>query len=465
MTEIASSSQNARLKRLAALASTGASLFLSLAKLIVGLITGSLSLVSEGAHNAVDIAMSATTYFAVREADKPADEEHPFGHAKIEAVAALAQTGFLFALAVAVVYAAIRRLSAGAVEFDPSPAAFGVIGVSLVVDSVRWRMLTRIARQTRSDAIAADALHYASDLVSSVCVFLGLVASRFGFLYGDAIAALAVSGFIAVTGFELGRRTLDSLIDAAPKDMTSEVRAFVKNAEGVAGVESLRLRAAGPQVVGELAILVSRTLPLERVAEIKAALVAGLAKRWPELDLTIAANPRALDDESLVERALVVAARRRLFIHHVAVHHVDGRLSLTLDLEVDGKMSVGDAHSVASDLERALRAEVGADVEVETHIEPLETRELAGHAAAPEDARRFEDILSRLAAHDGRLGHIHHVRLRVIEDRGYGIFHCRIAPTASVSEAHVAVDALERATRAEMPELARLVGHVEPQLG
>src|ERR1700677_3855032 len=219
-------------KRRAALASTAASAALTLAKLGAGGLSGSLALLSEGLHNLLDIAVSASTYFAIR----AADEDHPFGHAKIEAVAALAQTGFLAALSVGVAFQAIRRLGEPSEIIDANAIAFAAIALSLVVDLVRWRALRRIAAETGSDALAADALHFSSDLVSSVLVLIGLAATRAGFVRADALAAIGVAAFIAVAGFRLGRRTIDALVDAAPKGLASKVRDAIEAIPGVAGV-------------------------------------------------------------------------------------------------------------------------------------------------------------------------------------------------------------------------------------
>ena len=257
-------------KRRAALASVAASLALTLAKLAAGAMSGSLALLSEAAHNALDIGASALTYFAVREADKPADEDHPFGHAKIEAVAALAQTGFLIVLAVAVALEALRRIGQEAPAVDANLFAFGAILLSISVDLARWRALARVARETQSDALAADALHFSSDLISSILVLVGLAATRAGWPHADALAAVGVAAFIAVAGFRLGRRTVDALVDAAPKGVAGAVRVAVERVPGVAGTDFVRLRRNGPRIVGDLGLLVSRTLPLERVAAIKA---------------------------------------------------------------------------------------------------------------------------------------------------------------------------------------------------
>src|ERR1700728_3716894 len=244
------------LKQRAAAASIGASTILAVVKLAAGFASGSLALLSEGAHNTLDIGASALTLFAVREADKPADADHPFGHAKFEAVAALAETGILAALAIVVAVQAIGRIRGGDAAGDVKAFAIRAILFSMLVDMLRWRALTHVARVTSSQALAADALHYSSDLISSVLVLAGLAATRAGYPHADALAAIGVAGFIAVAGFRLGRATIDALVDRAPAGLTEAVRSLVVSADGVAGIEAIRLRPTGPRIVGDVIVSV-----------------------------------------------------------------------------------------------------------------------------------------------------------------------------------------------------------------
>ncbi len=456
-----SAANHSALKQRAAAASIVASTILAVLKLAAGMASGSLALLSEGAHNAIDIGASALTFFAVREADKPADADHPFGHAKIEAVAALAETGFLAALAIVVGIEAIARIRGGDAQVDVGAFAIGAIIFSIVVDVVRWRTLIRVARLTSSHALAADALHYSSDLVSSVLVLIGLVATRAGFPHADALAAIGVAGFIAVAGYRLGRTTIDALVDRAPEGLTEAISSLVMHDTSVAGIETIRLRPSGPKIVGDVIVSVSRTLPLERVAGIKAELQSRIARRWPEAELTITANPLALDDETILERVLVIAARRGLPVHHVTIQDIEARKTVTLDLEVDGAMTLGDAHRLASELEDAIAGEIGDDVEVETHIEPAEP-EASGQLAEPGLAHRIEASLAAAAAEQGRVRDIHDVRVRETSGGVFVLFHCRVDPSMPVETVHNAVDSLERSVRSAFPEARRVVGHAEP---
>jgi cation diffusion facilitator family transporter len=453
----------AKTKRRAALLSVAASTGLTLMKIAAGLASGSLALLSEGVHNGLDIAASALTYFSVRIADAPPDEGHPFGHAKVEAVAALAETAFLIALSIGVAALAVHRLGAPGEGVVAGGFAFAVVLASIAVDIFRWRALRRVALDTGSDAIAADALHYSGDLVGSGLVLVGLVATRAGLPGADAFAAIGVALFIAVSGFRLGARTIDALIDAAPQGLAGDVRRAIGVVPGVVGVEYLRMRRIGGGAVGELGLYVSRTHSLEGVAAIKDRAAAALARRWPRLKLTIAANPMALDDETVLERVLMIAARRRVFVHHVTIQRVAERITVSLDLEVDGRMTLGIAHDVASQLEAAIEAELDGGIEVDTHIEPLETREMPGQDADPSLTAAVEDCLKRHAQGLRLLRGIHHVRLRVAGPGIYGVFHCRADKQAAIDAVHAEVDALERAARTEFPEISRIIGHAEPE--
>src|SRR6185312_12956597 len=202
-----------------------------------------------------------------------------------------------------------------------------------------------------------------SDLVSSVLVLIGLVATRAGFAHADALAAIGVAFFIAWASYRLGRSTIDALVDRAPEGLADAIRALIVRDKGVAGIEAIRLRPSGARIVGDVVVSVARTLPHKRVAAIKAKLQGRIARRWPEAELTITANPLRLADETILERVLVIAARRGLPVHHVAIRDIEGRKTVALDLEVDRLMALGDAHRLASGLEDAIADEIGGGAE------------------------------------------------------------------------------------------------------
>ena len=255
--------------------------------------------------------------------------------------------------------------------------AFAVITGSIVVDFFRARVLYRVAAETSSEALEADALHFGSDMWSSIAVLIGLGAVALGYPWANSAAAVVVAVFICIAGWRLGRRTIDTLTDTAPAGAATSITAIVARIPGVVGVERVRVRPAGDVLFVDLVVTVSRTLPLDRVAALKERIESAVRKEFPKAELTVNTEPRALDDESVLERVMVIARNRALATHHVTVHAIEGRLAVALDLEVDGRLSLGAAHDIADGLEDAIREELGPEVEVETHIEPLQPHDRA----------------------------------------------------------------------------------------
>jgi cation diffusion facilitator family transporter len=451
-------------KEKAALGSIAASAGLAAAKAAIGLLTGSLAILSEAGHSLIDLSATLLTYFAVRVSGKPADAEHQFGHGKMESVTALAETALLFLLSVVVIFEAGQRLlgtQRHAVE--ASIAAFVIIAGSVAVDFFRSRTLRRVAKATSSEALDADALHFSSDMWSSIAVLFGLGGVALGYSWADAAAALIVAIFICIAGYRLGRRTIDTLTDTAPAGVSERVAAIARQVPGIVMVERVRARPAGGVLFVELGVGVSRTLPLDRVAAIKERLTRAIRDDIPTAELTITTEPRALDDETMRERVMVIARDLGLAIHHVAVQTISGRLSVSADLEVDGALPLAAAHDIADRLEAAMREELGPDVEVDTHIEPLPADILAGRDAAAARIAEVRERLGFLAAELPDLGEVHDVRVRETADGEIVNFHCQVDPALSVSAVHDLVDALERRLRRQFPTIRRVIGHAEPR--
>ncbi|MGH6725846.1 MAG: cation-efflux pump, partial [Pseudolabrys sp.] len=389
-------------KEQVALTSIAASAALTVAKGLVGIATGSLAILSEAGHSLIDLGATVMTYVAVRVSGKPADEEHHYGHGKIESISALAETALLFLLSGVVIWAAAKRL----VEHEEHQVianvwAFGVIGVSVAVDFFRSRALSRTAKQTQSQALEADALHFSSDLWASLAVLVGLGGVRFGLWWADSTAALAVAILICIAGWRLGHRTIDTLTDTAPAGAAAKITGLAARVPGVVRVGQVRARAVGEKTFIDLAVAVSRTMPLDRVSALKDAVAAAIRQQMPGAEPTVTTDPVALDNETVLDRVMVIARNRALAVHHVTVHDLNDRLAISLDLEVDGKLSLRDAHALADGLENAIAAELGLAVEIDTHIEPLQPHRAAGREAPPERVKAIEIALAELAA-DGR---------------------------------------------------------------
>src|SRR3954463_14920347 len=396
-----------------ALSSIAASAGLTVAKAIVGVLSGSLAILSEAAHSLIDLGATVMTYYAGRVSGNPADAEHHYGHGKVESVTALAETALLFGLAGVVIWEAAKRLmSADPPQVEATRWAFAVMVLSIVVDFFRARVLYRAAEQTSSEALEADALHFSSDMWSSLAVVVGLVGITLGYARADSVAAIVVSVVICIAGWRLGRRTIDTLTDTAPAGVADRITAAVTRIPSVVEIERLRVRQVGEVLFVDLVVAVSRTLPLDRVAVLKDRIVEAVRAENPAAEVTVTTEPRALDDETVLERVMVIARNRALAVHHVTVHAIGGQLSISLDLEVDGSLSLGRAHEIADGLESAVREELGAEVEVETHIEPLQTRGLEGRDARDARASEVRAALAEIVARVAFVGHVHDVRVR-----------------------------------------------------
>jgi cation diffusion facilitator family transporter len=453
-------------KEQVALSSIAASAALTAAKAAVGLATGSLAILSEAGHSLLDLAATVMTYFAVRISGKPADEEHHYGHGKVESVSALAATALLFLLSAVVVWEALHRLfGAGGHTVEATTWAFVVIIASIVIDFFRARALYRVARETSSEALEADALHFGSDMWSSAAVLAGLVAVAFGYPSADSIAAIVVAVFICIAGWRLGRRTIDTLTDTAPAGAAAKIAAATQRIPGVVAIDGLRVRQVGAVLFVDLVVAVSRTLPLERVAALKDRIVGIVRADSPAAEVTVTTEPRALDDETVLERVMVIARNRALPVHHVTAHTIEGRLAVSLDLEVDGALSLRAAHDIASGLEDAIREEMGPQVEVETHIEPLQAYDGRGREAPPRRIGEVHDALREIAAKVDLVGEVHDVRVREADEGEIVNFHCFVDPTLRVADVHEKVDEVERALRLRFPTIKRAIGHAEPRLG
>jgi cation diffusion facilitator family transporter len=441
--------------------SIGASAAMAAAKFVVGIAIGSLALISEALHSSVDVVATVITWLVVRVSDRPADEEHHYGHGKLESVSALGVIAMLYVLAGGILVESYSRLSEGAPPPTISAIPFIVLLIDIAVNFWRARALQRTSRDTKSQALAADALHFASDVLGSVAVIVGLALSGLGYAWGDAAAAIGVAVMIALLGLRMARSTVETLLDRAPEGASARAAAAIRTVPGVVDVERLRVRMVGSTHFIDAIVKVPRTYPIDRVEEIKRRAQDAVTKALGDADLTFTAVPVARDNESVRERIMVIARNSGLAVHHVTVHDLGGKLTVSIDLEVDGEMALTAAHDIAQELERNIRDEFGEDVEVDTHIEPLEPELPLGTDAAPDRVEAIKTALSRFAA-NGAIHDIHSVRVRNTDAGEIVNFHCRAAPSMSVIKVHENVDEIEHALRRAFPTVKRVISHAEP---
>ncbi|MCX6231585.1 MAG: cation diffusion facilitator family transporter [Bacteroidetes bacterium] len=255
-------------KKKVALISVFAAVLITGGKLIIGLLTGSIGILSEALHSGLDFVAAAITYFAVKIADKPADKEHQYGHGKFENLSAFAETLLLFVTCIWIVYEASHRLITGKTHIEVSVWSYIVVISSIIIDFSRSRALSRVAKKYNSQALEADALHFSTDIWSSFVVLIGLVCAQFGYFIADPIAALVVAAIVILIAFRLGKRSIDVLLDRASPENIKKITAIIHGIPEVLSFHDLKIRPSGAYTFVELNIHVEPSLTIEQAHEI-----------------------------------------------------------------------------------------------------------------------------------------------------------------------------------------------------
>jgi cation diffusion facilitator family transporter len=450
-------------KQNVAFSSVMASLLLTVMKIVVGLLTGSIGILSEAAHSTMDFGAAALTWFAVRISDKPADEKHHYGHTKIESVSALVETALLLLTSLWIIYEAVQRLLSGATEIEVTWYAVAVIIISIVVDISRSRALKKVAQETRSQALEADALHFSSDILSSAVVLAGLGFVALGIHWADAVAGIFVAILVGRAAWELGRKTIDVLVDAAPEGLAEQIESLALRIPGVAGIEKMRIKPAGPFVFIDLTVTVSRTLPPEKVRALCSTVEKELKIDIPESDITVNAKPVVLDSETVTERIHAIGLNHNLHAHNIVTSLSGEKKQITFDVEVDSSLTIRKAHDAVSALETELHREFNNQIDICIHLDPLNNEQRDALPADPENEKRITTLIREAAASIAGIRDVHAVSIHVSEHQKLCItLHCSFDDNTVLAEVHSLTSRLEGMVYKALPETSRIIVHAEP---
>ncbi len=460
-----------REKHGAALSSVVAAIFLTLFKLIVGIMTGSLGILAEVAHSALDLVAAVVTLLAVRVSGRPADEKHNYGHGKVENLSALFETLLLLGTCVWIIYEAIRRLFFEEVHVQASIWAFIVMIIAIAIDWTRSRILYRTAKKYDSQALEADALHFSTDIWSSAVVIVGLacvwLSARLGIpllAKADAMAALMVAGIVVYVSMQLGGRTVAALIDGVPTSVRSDVMRAVR-VPGVLEVKQVRVRRSGPESFADVRLTIARDTPLERTHQIAVAAEAAVRQILPGADVVVQVDPVKSDHEGVLTSVRMLAAQHGMGAHGVRIYDLQsGGHLLELHLEVSDTLTVEEAHEQATAFEDALRKMLPAIDQVMTHIEPTGDA-LVRKNASSADEELVREILLNMDAENSLGCKPHDVTVRRVGGEMQVTFHCTMDSALPIIEAHTMTERVESMLRNQVPNLGRVVIHVEPSGG
>jgi len=455
-------------KQSVALNSVYAAVAITGLKIVVGITTGSLGILSEAAHSGLDLVAAAITFFSIRVSDRPADATHQYGHGKVENVSAFIETALLLATCAWIVYEATKRLFFHSVAIEPSVWAFLILGISIVVDVWRSRRLRRIAEKYDSQALLADALHFRTDIWSSAVVVLGLLLVLAGRRYqiswlakADPIAALIVACIVVYVSWRLARQTIDALLDGAPAGVRTKIIGAIARVNGVLSVERVRIRRGGSKHFADVSVALSRNVTFQRSEQVVNEVAGTIRDLLPDCDVVVNATPRASHSENLFDRIRAVATRNNLNVHDISVQDISGALHVEQHIELDERMSLRDAHDRVTRLEAEMRSEILEIASILTHIEsePATIETSDGMLHAPGFERRLEGITRDFP----EVIDTHELQFKRVGGRLYLSLHCTMQDHLPLARVHDIQTTIEGKIRRELPDVFRVLIHPEPQ--
>jgi len=454
-------------KRSVATNSVFAALAITVLKMVVGVSTGSLGILSEAAHSALDLVAAVITLFSVRVSDKPADADHQYGHGKFENFSAFIETGLLLLTCVVIVYEACKRLFFHHVHIEPNLAAFLVMFFSMGVDFWRSRALGRIAKKYDSQALQADALHFSTDIWSSGVVALGLALVLLGrkfqvpwLMDADPVAALFVAGVTVLVSSRLACKAIDALVYTAPAESRSNIITALRKVNGILEVDRVRIRRGGNRYFADVSIGLARNVTFQRSGQISDEVTQTVDRILPNTDVVVHSIPRAGSAENIFDRVRAVATRHNLNVHDVSVQDLEGHLHVEQHLEMDERLPLKEAHDQVTLLESEIREEVPEVESILTHIES-EPSTIERGEQIRQDAR-LEARMKAVADEFPEVLDMHDVEVKRVRGHVYVSCHCTFPDELPLSRVHDVSTALEIRFKLEAPELFRVLIHPEP---
>jgi cation diffusion facilitator family transporter len=447
-------------QRRTALVSVFAAVALIALKLVTGLATGSLGLISEALHSGTDLVAALLTFFALGVAGRPADRGHQYGHGKAEHLSALAEAAVLVAASLFIAGRAISHLVGESVpDVNATWYAFAVIGLVIVIDASRTLVSLRAARRFSSAALAASSLHFGSDLLGSGAVLLGLLLVRAGYGRADSAAALFVAALVLVAAGRLIRRNVDVLMDRAPADAEAAARLAIAGLEPPVELRRLRMRQSAGNYFADVVIGISPDAAVTQGHAAADAVEEAVQRALPESDVVVHVEPRT-DEAALRERvhAAAAAVPRVREIHNISTVATEGGVEVSLHLKLPGDLSLEEAHEVASAVERAIQQVAPEVTSVQTHLEPL-GEETAGRPAA--DVADERAVVTRIVREvTGEAPR--ELRFLRTDDGLVAYLTLGLEADRPLAEAHARASEIEERIRGERPEIADVVVHTEP---
>ena len=446
-------------QRRTALMSVFAAVVLIAVKLATGLATHSLGLLSEALHSGTDLVAALLTFFAVGVAARPADEGHRYGHGKAEHLAALAEASILALASLFLASRAIGRLAGTShAHVDAAWYALVVLGVVIAIDASRTLISWRASRELDSAALQSNALHFFSDLLGSVAVLIGLVVVRAGYQHADSIAALFVAVLVLAAAARLMRGNVDVLMDRVPVEAEAAARAAIAAIRPVVDLKRLRMREAGGRQFADVVIGVPSGAAVGQGHAAADSVEAAVQAALPRSDVVVHVEPEETAGIRDRAQAAALTVPRVREVHNVTVLVVGGRTEVSLHLKLPGELPLEEAHEIAEEVERAIRAAVPAVEAVQTHLEPLAED---AHVETAENVDAEAGVVTRIVRE--ALGREpRELRFLQTTEGLVAFLTLGLDPADSLADAHARASEVEARIRTARPEIADVIVHTEP---
>lgn len=450
----------------AAAISVGAAAFLTSMKLVIGLVSGSLGILSEALHSGLDMSAAGITLAAVKRSARAPDPDHNYGYGKIENFSALAETLILWFTSVWIIYEAFRRIQA---QEWPEATIIGVLvmATSIAVDYERSRMLYRTAYKHGSQALEADALHFRTDMISSSVVLGGLFFVFFGVPEGDPVAAMGVAVVIFFISANLGKRSYDMLTDRAPMGVREKIGEICSQVPGVIECKRVRTRTAGPQLFVDVLVIVDELLARSGAHVIADAIEKGLAGRVERVDVVVHMEPR--------KRAGMVGPQMNVYselqylaeadpivqgLHNVRVYDMSDGVHIAADLEMPPSLTLEKAHETSDSFEATLREHIPNIKSVTLHLESV--RKETAVRNATEETQAIITFVKTTVEKETSARDCHDIIVREDENGLVLSLDCRAEGGITLIESHTIAERVERLIKGSFPKVNKVFVHVEP---
>jgi len=429
-----------------------------------GILTASLGLIASALNSILDFIATVIAFVAVRKAGEPPDEEHLYGHGKIESLAALAEIVLLFVVCAWVIFQAFDRLSSGFGEVERWPIALGINFVSILLDAYAFRRYRSAAQEYGSEALGAGALHFVTDGLIALVVIAGLVLYRFGSIwYADSLAALIVVVFILISSARMMKGATGVLLDRAPKGVVEELKREIGTVEGVMGCHNIRVRRSGSRVFVDMHVDIDRSLSLPRAHSIASLVEEKVERLFPGSDVVIHTEPKPLGEEDLISKVRDIAAQFPEIkdLHGIRISGISKRLFIEYHIELEREITLTEAHNIADNLEGRLRSSFDTVGEIVSHIEPHEEHRLLRREAVAE-AAGLRNKIAEIIEEIPEIQSCHEIRVSTENEKYHVTMHCIIDGSISLDVAHDLATKVEEQIKTNIEKIERVTVHCEP---